>query len=55
MNKNYFLVGGFVIYLLLTIVDRLIAELPDYIYIIISLIAIVLVIIGIITDKKNIK
>ena len=52
-NRSVFSALGIAIYMVLTFVDRIIIDIPDYIYIPIGLIAIVLIVIGIIKDRKN--
>lgn len=44
---------GIVIYILLSLIDRIIVDIPDYIYISVGLIAIVIIIIGLIKDRKK--
>ncbi len=53
MKKNIWLIIGFIIYILLLVVDRLIYKIPDYIYIIIGLIIIILIFIGLIKERKR--
>lgn len=53
MKKNIWLIIGFIIYILLLVVDRFVYKLPNYVYIIIGLIVIILIIVGLINDKKR--
>ena len=53
MKKNIWLIIGFIIYILLLVVDRFVYKLPNYVYIITGLIVIVLIIVGLINDKKR--
>lgn len=52
-NRNLFGAIGILIYLVLTLIDRVIVRIPDYIYIGIILVAMVMIIIGIIIGKKR--
>ena len=53
INLNTFTVIGILIYVLTTITDRFIIKINNYIYITILLIAMTLLIIGIIKNKKT--
>ncbi|MBQ9072406.1 MAG: hypothetical protein IJY25_04545 [Bacilli bacterium] len=44
---------GIVIYIVLSLIDRIIVSVPDYIYIPLGLIAIIIIIIGLIKDRKK--
>ncbi|MDD5980343.1 MAG: hypothetical protein PUC23_04440 [bacterium] len=55
MKKNIWLIIGFIIYILLLVVDRFVYKLPNYVYIITCLIVIILIIVGLINDKKDIN
>lgn len=54
MNKNFNYMGsiGIVLYVIITLIDRVIYKLPDLIYIISLLIALVFVVIGIIKSRR---
>lgn len=54
MNKNFNYIGsiGIVLYVIITLIDRVIYKLPDLIYIISLLIALVFVVIGIIKSRR---
>lgn len=54
MNKNFNYMGsiGIILYVIITLIDRVIYKLPDLIYIISLLIALVFVIIGIIKSRR---
>lgn len=55
MNKNFNYMGsiGIVLYVIITLIDRVIYKLPDLIYIISLLIALVFVVIGIIKSRRS--
>ena len=50
---NYIGSIGIILYVIITLIDRVIYKLPDLIYIISLLIALVFVIIGIVLDKRK--
>lgn len=53
-NKfNYFGSIGIILYIVISLVDRAIYKMPDLIYILFILVAITLVIVGIVIDRKN--
>lgn len=54
MNKKFNYMGsiGIVLYIIITLIDRVIYKLPDLIYIISLLIALVFVVIGIIKSRR---
>ena len=52
-NRSILTVIGILIYLVLTITNRFIYKIPDYIYIPISLMELIIIIIGIVRDNKN--
>jgi len=54
MNKrNKFVTIGILIYIVSSVISRFILKIPDYIYVPIALIAIVLIFIGLIKERKN--
>ena len=54
MNKKFNYMGsiGIVLYVIITLIDRVVYKLPDLIYIITLLIALVFVVIGIIKSRR---
>lgn len=53
-NKfNYFGSIGIILYIVISLIDRAIYKLPDLVYIVCLLVAIIFIIIGIILDKKK--
>ena len=54
MNKKFNYMGsiGIILYVIITLIDRAIYKLPDLIYIISLLIALVFVVIGIIKSRR---
>ena len=54
-NKRFNYMGaiGIVLYVIITLIDRVILKLPDLIYIVSLLIALIFVIIGIVLDKRK--
>ena len=50
---NYMGSVGIILYIIITLIDRVIYKLPDLIYIFSLLIALVFVVIGIIINKKK--
>ena len=50
---NYFGSIGIILYIVISLVDRAIYKMPDLIYILFMLVAITLVIVGIVIDRKN--
>ena len=54
MNKKFNFMGsiGIILYVIITLIDRVIYKLPDLIYIISLLIALVFVVIGIIKSRR---
>ena len=53
-NKfNYFGSIGIILYIVISLVDRAIYKMPELIYILFMLVAITLVIVGIVIDRKN--
>lgn len=54
MKERSWLVSiGIMIYVILSVVDRFIYEIPDYIYIPIAVIGIIIIIIGFVKDKSK--
>lgn len=55
MNKKFNYMGsiGIVLYVIITLIDRVVYKLPDLIYIISLLIALVFVVIGIIKSRRS--
>lgn len=53
MKKSLLPIIGIIMYIILSIVDKFIIKVQDYIYIIIGIISIVIIIIGIIKDRKK--
>lgn len=55
MNKNFNYMGsiGIILYVIITLIDRVIYKLPDLIYIISLLIALIFVVIGIIKSRRS--
>lgn len=51
-KKNIFISVGFIIYISLFILNKFVYELPDIIYVVIALTSFILIIIGIIKNKK---
>ena len=53
-NKfNYFGSIGIILYIVISLIDRAIYKLPDLVYIVCLLVAIIFIVIGIILDKKK--
>jgi len=54
-NKRFNYMGaiGIVLYVIITLIDRVVLKLPDLIYIVSLLIALIFVIIGIVLDKRK--
>ncbi len=54
-NKRFNYMGaiGIILYVIITLIDRVILKLPDLIYIVSLLIALIFVIIGIVLDKRK--
>lgn len=52
-NNNYFGMIGILIYLCVALFDRVVMRIPDNIYILVLLVAIIFVILGIIKDKMK--
>lgn len=50
---NYMGAIGIILYVIITLIDRVILKLPDLIYIVSLLIALIFVIIGIVLDKRK--
>lgn len=50
---NYFGSIGIILYMVISLIDRVIYKLPDLVYILFMLVAIALLFIGIIIDNKN--
>lgn len=50
---NYFGSIGIILYIIISLFDRAIYKLPDLVYIVCLLVAIIFIIIGIILDKKK--
>lgn len=50
---NIFTSIGMLIYLVISIIDRFVLKIADYIYIPIMIVGIILIIIGIIQNRKN--
>ena len=53
MKKSLFPTIGIIMYMILSIVNKFIVKVPDYIYISVGLLSIILIIIGLIKDRKN--
>lgn len=55
MNKKFNYMGsiGIILYVIITLIDRVIYKLPDLIYIISLLVALLFLVIGIIINKKK--
>ena len=53
MKKNLLITIGILIYVILAIVDRVIIKIPDYIYIPVAILGIILLIIGKKSNKKT--
>lgn len=55
MKKRNPLIGiGAIFYLILSIIDRFIFKVPNYIYIPIAIIGIILIMVGLFKERKNI-
>lgn len=54
-NKSLLPILGIIIYIVLSIIDKLVLKIPDYVYISVGLLSIILIIIGLIKDRKNKK
>ena len=52
-EKSWFIRLGIIIYIILTGIDRFIYKVPNYVYIPIAIIEIVLIIIGFINNKNK--
>lgn len=52
-KSNIFTLVGMLIYLILTIIDRFILKIANYIYIPIMIIGIIFLIVGIVENRKN--
>lgn len=52
-KNNIFTAVGMLIYLVLSIIDRFVLEIADYIYIPIMIVGIILMVIGIIQNRRN--
>ena len=50
---NYFGAIGIVLYIIISLVDRTIYKLPDLVYIVSLLVALIFVVTGIILDKRK--
>lgn len=50
---NYMGAIGIILYVIITLIDRVVLKLPDLIYIVSLLIALIFVIIGIVLDKRK--
>ena len=50
---NYFGSIGIILYIIISLIDRAIYKLPDLVYIVSLLIALMFVVIGIIIDKRK--
>ena len=55
MKKSLLPILGIIIYIILAVFDKFILKVPDYIYISVGLLSIILIIIGLIKDRKNKK
>lgn len=53
MEKSLLPIIGIVMYIILSIVDKFIVKVSDYIYIIVGISSIIIIIIGIIKDRKK--
>ena len=52
-NKSILPIIGIVIYIILSIIDKFIIKVSDYIYIIVGISCIIIIVIGIIKDRKK--
>jgi len=52
-NKSILPTIGIIIYLILSIVDKFIVKIPWYLYIIIGIFSIILIILGIVKERKK--
>ena len=54
-NKRFNYMGaiGIILYVIITLIDRVVLKLPDLIYIVSLLIPLIFVIIGIVLDKRK--
>ena len=52
-KRNLFIIFGLIIYVVSSFVDRFVYKIPDYLFIILSLVEIACVITGIIIRKKE--
>jgi len=53
MKKSLLPTIGIIMYIILSIVDKIITKVPDYIYITVGISSIIIIIIGIIKDRKK--
>ena len=53
MKKSLLSIVGIIMYIILSMVDKIITKVPDYIYIIVGISSIIIIIIGIIKDRKK--
>lgn len=53
MKKSLLPIIGIIMYVILSIIDKFVVKVPDYIYIIVGISSIVIIIIGIIKDRKK--
>lgn len=52
-KKNWFIEIGLLIYFVLSITDRFVVEISDYIYIPIAIVEVVLIVIGIVQNRRE--
>lgn len=52
-NKSLLPTVGIIMYIILSIINKFIIELPSLIYIIVGIISIILIVLGIIKDRKK--
>lgn len=50
-DKSILPVVGIIMYLILSITDKFIVNVPDYIYIIVGILSIILIVIGLVKDR----
>ena len=53
MKKSLLPIIGIIMYIILSIVDKFIIKVPDFIYITIGISSIIIIIIGIVKDRKK--
>lgn len=52
-NKSLLPILGIIIYIILSIIDKFVLKVSDYVYISLSIIAMILIIIGLIKDRRK--